>query len=64
LQEPGRLLSVGLLQGLKQAPLQRREQVLLRVLAQDLERWLLRGEGRVRLRVQEQHREQAVLRCH
>ena len=40
---------VDLLQGLEQAPLQRQEQVLLRVLAQGPARWLLRDEGRVLL---------------
>jgi hypothetical protein len=74
LQEPeralARLLLVGLLQGLEQAPLQRQEQVLLqglvrsqvRGLLRQHERRLLRCEGRVQLRTQRQRREQVLLR--
>ncbi len=69
-QEQGRLLLVGLLQGLEQAPLRQQEQVLLQDLvgtqvqglSRQRERRRLRCEGRVLLRVQTQHPEQTLLR--
>jgi hypothetical protein len=70
-RELRRLRLVVLLLGLEQAPLQRQEPVLLqglvqaqvRGLSRQQERRLLRCEGRVLLRAQMQHREQALLRC-
>jgi hypothetical protein len=61
-REPERLLGIDLLQGLGQAPLQRREWILLRALGQGPGRWLRRDPGRVLLRVREQPPAQALVR--
>ncbi len=70
LPEQGRLLLVGLLQRQERAPLQEQERVLLqnlvpaqvRGLLRQQERRLLRYQGWLRLRVQMQHWEPALLR--
>jgi hypothetical protein len=61
---PERLLGIDLLQGLEQAPPQRRERTLLWALGQGPGRWLLRHPGRVLLRVREQPPAQTLVRRH